>query len=31
MSIEALIFMILIFAICLGGFICSLYLSVKKK
>jgi hypothetical protein len=31
MSIKALIFMIFIFTICLGGFIYSLYLSSKKK
>lgn len=31
MSIKALLFMIFIFAFCLGGFIYSLYLSSKKK
>ena len=31
MSIEALITMILIFGICLGGFILFLYLSSKEN
>jgi len=31
MSIEALIFMILTFAVCIGGFIYSLYLTTKNK
>jgi hypothetical protein len=31
MSLKALIFMIFIFAVCLGGFVYSLYLSSKKK
>lgn len=31
MTIEALLFMIFMFSICLGGFIYALYLSYKKK
>ncbi len=31
MNLEALIFMIFIFALCLGGFAYSLYLSSKIK
>jgi len=31
MTTEAIVFMIFIFAVCLGGFIFSLYLSSKDK
>jgi hypothetical protein len=31
MSIDAILFMIFVFAICLGGFSFSLYLSSKNK
>jgi hypothetical protein len=31
MTLEAIIFMIFIFAVCLGGFIYSLFLSSKSK
>jgi len=31
MTTDALLFMILIFGICLGGFAYSLYLSYKNK
>lgn len=31
MTIEAIITMILIFGVCLGGFILSLYLSSKEN
>ncbi len=31
MSIEAILMMILIFGICIGGFLISLYLSSKEK
>jgi hypothetical protein len=31
MTLEALLFMIFIFAVCLGGFGYSLYLSSKNK
>ena len=31
MRLEALLFMIFIFAVCLGGFIYTLYLSSKNK
>lgn len=31
MSTEALIFLILIFVVCAGGFVASLYLSWKNK
>jgi hypothetical protein len=31
MKIEALIFMIIIFGLCLGGFIFSLYFSSKEN
>ncbi len=31
MSLNAIIFMIFIFTVCLGGFVYSLYLSSKRK
>ncbi|MBC8358893.1 MAG: MetS family NSS transporter small subunit [Candidatus Aminicenantes bacterium] len=31
MRLEAILFMIFIFAVCLGGFAYSLYLSYKKR
>ncbi|MBE0460230.1 MAG: MetS family NSS transporter small subunit [Candidatus Aminicenantes bacterium] len=31
MTTEALIFMIFTFAVCIGGFIYSLYLTAKNK
>ena len=31
MTLEAILFMIFIFAVCLGGFIYSLFLSSKSK
>lgn len=31
MTLEALIFMIFIFAVCVGGFAYGLYLSYKNK
>lgn len=30
MSLDALLFMIFVFALCLGGFAYTLYLSAKK-
>jgi hypothetical protein len=31
MSLDAVIFMVFVFAICIGGFVYSLYLSSKNK
>jgi len=31
MTVDAVLFMIFIFAVCLGGFLGSLYISAKKK
>ena len=31
MTLEALLFMVFIFAVCLGGFAYSLYLSFKNR
>ncbi len=31
MTLDALLFMIFIFALCLGGFVYTLYLASKKK
>lgn len=31
MTLEALLFMIFIFAVCLGGFVYGLYLTYKNK
>ena len=31
MTLDALLFMVFIFAVCLGGFAYSLYLSSKNK
>jgi len=31
MTLEALLFMIFVFALCLGGFIYTLYLSSRNK
>jgi len=31
MNLEALLFMVFIFAVCLGGFTYSLYLSSKNR
>jgi hypothetical protein len=31
MTTDAILFMIFVFAVCLGGFLGSLYLSTKEK
>lgn len=31
MELEALLFMILVYGVCLGGFICALFLASKKR
>ncbi len=31
MTLDALLFMIFVFALCLGGFVYTLFLSAKRK
>lgn len=31
MKIEAVFFMILVYSVCLGGFICALFLASKRR